>query len=534
MDMTQRYTGIPSEEALQKAILERLEGYTESAEASSTESVAVLEEIKTTAEEIRDASLTDGVTKADVDPTSKALKVLPPNLSPDSDTVSIGDGTTKAAVDADSQSLKVLQRALAPLDDTVSIGDGVSRASVDLATGGLMVKHVTAPGTQVGVDAGGRTRISQMTTLFDGKTLNSDNTLIFDNRGTGTGLWAANKYNMTVTSGQYLVRQARRFAPYFSGKSQFVEFTLDGFQHEAGVTKRIGYFSSNETAPYDTALDGFFMESDGESYSFKTYRAGTLTNNIPSTSFNMAYGLSFELLDFSKFNVFAVDFLWLGGAVLRLFLKTQNGFELIHTINYAGTAEDVFILSPNQPLRAEIRGVSGAGSMRYICSQISTEGSINEEGYNGAVHTGSSAITCGTTGTKYPIKAIRKKAGFRDISVKMTGVSIFTATANDQILWTVELNPTLSSALTFADGTNTAVEQATGNGTITVTAPGRILSAGYVATNAPIDPAQFDKDYLAYLGVNLDGTRDPLVLCVTPISGSVGVFGGMHYKEMTN
>lgn len=88
---------------------------------------------------------------------------------------------------------------------------------------------------------------------------------------------------------------------------------------------------------------------------------------------------------------------------------------LAHTVNYAGTATDTFILSPNQPIRYEIRSTTGTGSFRYICSQVSTEGSaITESGYNNSVISlstaGIPANTVATIGTRYPLKSYKKKS----------------------------------------------------------------------------------------------------------------------------
>ncbi len=66
--------------------------------------------------------------------------------------------------------------------------------------------------------------------MLDGKVLGEDDTLLFENAGSGTATYAANKVNLSVTSGQYVVRQSKRFNPYFSGKSQLVECTFDNFQ----------------------------------------------------------------------------------------------------------------------------------------------------------------------------------------------------------------------------------------------------------------------------------------------------------------
>ncbi|MEI6870673.1 MAG: hypothetical protein WCL08_00185 [Verrucomicrobiota bacterium] len=488
---------------------------------------------------------------ASIDPVTGAL-TLPVEVDANIASLEIKGGNTTATADVvtdgGTNALRVISQDLDATHDTVSIGDGTTKALVDSTTKGLQVKVMNLPETQqvsgnvnsfatqntatISYDAAGRHRMSSLTTLFDGKTLNSDNTYIFDNVGTGTGAWAANKYNMSVTAGQYFIRQAKRFSPYFSGKSHFVEATMDGFNFQAGVTKRFGYFSSSTVAPYDTVKDGWWIENDGTKLSFIAQRAGVGTVNVPWTSWDN-YNLVKDV-NFDNFNVWAFDFLWLGGAVIRIFLKTTTGFVLCHTYHYATSAKDVFILSPNQPIRYEIRSTGGVGSFRYICSQVATEGSINEEGYNGAVNTGTAGVSLAAIGTKYPVKAVRKKSTHRDTSVKVTGLDVILTTQSDQALWTLELSPTLSAPLTFTDGTETAVEQATGNGTITVTAAGRILSCGYIATGMKIPNALFEKDYLVYMGATIAGVSESLVLCVTPITQSITANVAIGFKENTN
>lgn len=90
-----------------------------------------------------------------------------------------------------------------------------------------------------GTDPSGRLRVGSLTTLLDGKILNADNTLLFETVGTGTSTYANNKVNMAVAAGQYLIRQSKRFNPYFSGKAQLIEETYYTFQPQTGLTKRI-------------------------------------------------------------------------------------------------------------------------------------------------------------------------------------------------------------------------------------------------------------------------------------------------------
>lgn len=397
-------------------------------------------------------------------------------------------------------------------------------------------KNIFLDPSTVTLDAGSRLRTSQMTTLHDGKILNGDNIFLYDNQGTGTGTYANNKYNMSVTAGQFRVRQSKRFLPYFSGKSQLMEVTFDNFQVEANVTKRAGYFSSNAVSPFASNYDGFYIENDGTTIRLKADRLGTNTINVPWTSWDN-YNL-ISSYNWANFTVVAFDFLWLGGAVLRIFLKTDRGFVLAHTVNYAGAATDTFIASPNQPIRYEIRSTTGTGSFRYICSQVSTEGSTTESGYNNSIislSTGANpSNTAATVGTRYALKGIRKKVANRDNSVKVVFPQVFINSA-DQAIWTLELNPTLSAPLTYTDVLNSAVQEANGSAvtalSITVTTPGRVLASGIVMQNGMMPTGIFENDFLTSLGSTLANVMDEIVLCIQPMSTNVTVNGVINFKE---
>jgi hypothetical protein len=380
----------------------------------------------------------------------------------------------------------------------------------------------------ISYDAGGRQRVSQLTTLGDYKVLGYDRTLLLETVGDGTGLWQNNKYNMSVTAGQWMVRQSRRFHPYFSGKSQMAECTFDNFGLDAGVVKRVGYFSSNAVSPFDTTYDGLWLENTGTSYVFKASRAGTETISADWTTWD-----NYDLVsgyNFDNFTVILFDFLWLGGAVCRLWLKNGSGFILLHTVHYSGSAQDVFILSPNQPVRYEIRSTTGAGSFRYICSQVSSEGSINESGLGRTLST--AAIATATIGTTYPIISLRKASAFRDIAVAIEDLSVFVTTNSDQLRWSLQVNPTLSAPLTYAAVANSAVESAFGNGTIKVTAAGAVIAGG-TTSSALIQPTGMLKlNFLSFLGSTLANVMDEYVLCVTPITTAVTSYSTLSFREI--
>lgn len=379
------------------------------------------------------------------------------------------------------------------------------------------------------IDAGGRIRTSQPTTLGDYKQTGYDKTLLFTDAGTGIGAWANNLYTMSVAGSQYVIRQSRRVHPYFSGKSQLVEITNDRMQHEAGVVKRWGYFSSSATPPYTANLDGFWLESDGTDYYIVASRAGTETVRVPSQGWkNWTY---INHYNWQMFSVIFFDFLWLGGAVLNLWVKTEVGFVLAHTVHYAGTSEDTFIRNPSQPLRCEIRSTNAGGQMRFICAQVATEGQIGEAGLGGSVTTGTAEITLASVDTTYPLIAIRKKAALLNAAIELIGVDIGVGSANDRALWSLQINPTLSAGLTYADIANTGIQKANGTGAITVTAPGYILASGPVSTNVPIPKDSFARNFLTVLSQTIAGGMDEFVLCMGTQTSGVDSTGYMAFKE---
>lgn len=379
------------------------------------------------------------------------------------------------------------------------------------------------------LDSGGRTRVGQITTLFDGKVLNEDRVVLFDNQGTGTGTFSNNSYLLSVTSGQYRIRQEKFYNAYFSGKSQLIETTFDTFQAEANVTKRVGYFSSNAVAPFASNYDGFYLESSDKIY-LVVANNGTEILRKPIEEWDN-YAVIKDY-DWSLFTVFAFDFLWLGGAGLRVFLKYGNTFLLVHTYVHAGSATGAMFKSPNQPVRYEIRSTTGTGSFKYMCSMVGTEGSTNEAGLVSAIPPFATAITLASATPTYAIRAIRKNVTLRDIAVAIIDCNIFTGSNSDQILWSLQLNPTLSAPLTYTSISGSSVQFANGNGTINVTSSGRILASGFQSLNQVLQAGNLKDSYLSYLGSTLNNTMDEIVLCAQVLAGApVSCYGSISFKE---
>jgi hypothetical protein len=378
----------------------------------------------------------------------------------------------------------------------------------------------------INYDAGGRTRTSQLTTLFDGKTIRAEDTLLWDTKGTGTRTFEDGAINrLSVAAGQYIVRQTKQYFPYFSGKSQLVEETYDTFGLQEGVIKRFGGFSSSADAPYDANKDGWWIESNGDDMTFYLVVSnfGTEKLRLDWTQWSN-YG-AIQNIDWDAFNVSLIDFLWLGGAVLRAFQKMPTGgFPEAHCYDYAGTQPGVFMRSPNQPLRYEIRSTGGAGTFRAICSQVATEGALTNQSKS-IVLWHSTLIAANAIGTIYAVKGVKKRADFRDIPIEINQFGGSMLATSDAGVWMLLLNPTLSAPLTYAQ--NGPVDEATATNQ-TVTGVGRVLGAIHVNQAGVSIP--FADNQLAWMNIGIDDAPDEYVLAYLSLTSIQNINGALQLQ----
>jgi|LakMenEpi03Aug12_release.lakeMendotaPanAssembly.Ray.scaffolds.fasta_scaffold40191_2 hypothetical protein len=401
----------------------------------------------------------------------------------------------------------------------------VDNTEITTSVGNVQRQRVeTYPGNAVGFDASGRQRISLLTTLFDGKVVREEDAQLWDTDGTGAATFSDGKINMVCDAGEWLVRQSRQYMPYFSGKSQQVEISFDTFAIDSGCTKRIGYFSSSAVSPHTASQDGWYIESNGttNTYYLVVMRSGTEVLRKVWTEWDGYEEV--KNYNWDNFTVILSDFLWLGGAVLNVYMKSPDGgFYKLHSLNYAGTSPDVFIRSPSQPVRYEIRG---AGSMRPICSQVASEGSLNEAG-EGRILFHSTILPCNAVGTIYALKGAKKLAAFRDIPIRIDRFSCAMSTPTADVgLLMLLLNPTLSAPLSYS--TNGKVSDATATNQ-TVSNVGRVIAAAHV--NASGVSTGGVANSLQWMGMQIDDTPDEIVLAYLSLTATQSVNGAIHLVE---
>lgn len=346
--------------------------------------------------------------------------------------------------------------------------------------------------------------------------------LLLEQTGTGTFTNNTNRVTMSATSGQYAIITSKQFHPYFNGRSLVVEMTSAGFGAATNVEKSIGYISSTATTTYNTGLDGFRLyKSTADVYAVEVWRNGTRIQNILQSSWYDKLdgtGPSGMNITWSNFNVFKWDFLYLGGTALRLFVMYNGEFRLVMQYNHANTDTAPFLMSPNKPIRYEIRSSTGSGNMDFICATVGITGQP-DQGTTISVQGPIAGITPLSAGISYAICGVRKASTQRDIYAEVTAFEGIIS-SDDFINLELRLNPTVAGTFTYSAVTNTPLEAAVGAVTNTVTG-GTVIGNTWFSLNMN-NRANIDS-ILAHLNSTINNTMDTVVLCATPALGSTNV-----------
>lgn len=382
------------------------------------------------------------------------------------------------------------------------------------------------------IDAAGRQRSSSKKNYGEYKMLNNVfASLLLEKNGTGTFTDNTNRVTMSVTTGQYCIIQSKQYHPYFNGTSQLIELTTSGLATAANVEKSIGYISSAATGTFSTGLDGFrLFKSTADVYSLQVWRNGSNTIDIPrSTWYDKLDGTgpSGMTINFANFNVYAFDFLYLGGTALRMFVSFNGENILVINHNYANTDTQPIFLSPNKPIRYEIRSTTGTGNMDFDCAMVASEGDVSEQdGTSVTVNAPNAGINSLATGVTYALCGVRKAATQRDIFAFVKSFEGIIST-NDFVNLELRLNPTVAGTFTYSALANTPFETATGAIANTVTG-GTSIGNTYFSLN--MNNSKEIKSILNRLNSTLANTMDSIVLCATPALGSnnVKVTGSMN------
>ena len=382
------------------------------------------------------------------------------------------------------------------------------------------------------LDAFGRLRTAAVQNLVDIKHVYDKNPLQVNEVTAGTATSIFNqeyaRVRMSTSSNNDLViRQSKTHPIYQPGKSQLFQASFSNFQLETNVIKRVGAFTSITGSPYNSVFDGYFLESNGvtNEISFQIWRSGTTVYTAATTTWNSR---EFDPigLDWSNTNLMSVDYQWLGVGRMRFALDLAGQLIYFTEHNCANNEPNVYMSSPNQPIRYEIRQIgSGSGYFDMLCSQTSSEGSLSGL-YSTVGIQNSTSAALNSSGTKYPYIGYRLKQSYKSVTSQYSSLSILN-TSNDNYLVTIEYNPTLSVTPSWTDIPNSPFQYSIYNGTVTatITSSGHIMSSliGESGTSA-LTTIKVDDNQIR-VGSNINGTVDEMWICITPLSANATFLG---------
>lgn len=423
------------------------------------------------------------------------------------------------------------------------ITDAGTTGDVGVTNKGQFKVSIEEYGDTPAIDSFDRLRVSNPFTIFDSKLLHDNQPLLWDQEIGGSATSTHNASNscnelvVTASASDYVIDQTKQHFNYQPGKSQLILMTFFGSQ-ETGITKRIGYFSTDSSSPYYDPENGIYLEISESDITFNIAKNGSVTESVSQANWNIdaldGNGYSIKTFNPSATQILVIDFEWLGVGRVRVGFVIDGIIYYCHYFNHANdpTYTSVYMQSPNLPLTFSIASDgSGSGQLDHICCSVMSEGGLEKTGVLRSVDNGVTSVTATTVGVVYALLGMRLKTAYHDISVFPEAVSMIS-TSNDSFRWSIHLNPTVAGTFTYNDITNSAVQYAVGTtaNTLASLTDGVVIASGY--GSAETKQIEVGLRTALLIGATIDGTRDTLVLAITPLGSNASVLASMTFREM--
>lgn len=381
-------------------------------------------------------------------------------------------------------------------------------------------------------DAFARFRVSEPETIFDSKLLHDKSPLFWDEQvtnvsGNASSTFANSSVVMSVEAGDEIVRQSRMRHNYQPGKSQLVLITGQ-LASGSGVTSRIGLFD---------ASDGLFFQSVDGTYGLVIRRGGVDSVIIRDDWDDPLDGTgpSGLIVDFTKAQIYAIDFEWLGVGQVRFALFAKGLPVIAHEVSNLNVLETPYIDTPNLPIRHEVASTEDSVTSRQICASVSSEGGTQANGVVRAISTGGTAVDAAVDEQVYAVLGVRLKAARLDTTAIVEKLSMINEDSAD-FEWLLLFNPTVAGTFTYSDLPDSSLQVAVGAAANTIVDDDweASLASGYSkSANQGGSPVLAEIPNALRLGSLIDGTLDEIVLAVRPLTGNSGTIrGAMTLREL--
>ena len=390
----------------------------------------------------------------------------------------------------------------------------------------------TTPNGLTGSDAFGRFRVSNPITVFDSQHRYKENNKWSSASGVGGSIAyqtneSAVNLVVTSTSGSYVYRQTKKVFPYQPGKSLQILNSFAFAPAQTNLRQRVGFFSTQ---------NGIFLEQDGGTTYFvlRSYVTGSVVDTrIPQSQWNVdqlnGFGLSGVTLDISKANIFWCDIEWLGVGNVRCGLVINEKLILCHVFRNANAKTTTYMTTAALPLRQEIEAtntLASGATAKQVCASVVSEGGYNAAGETYSVDRGGTVLTLATGNVTYPVISIRLNSSRLDSVVVPSNIQGIVTT-NDNIKWSLVLNPTLSGT-SYVTHSNGNVDY---DITATSISGGTQIAAGYISKGSQIALGGI-ADFTYQLGRTIAGVSDVLTIAATPVTNNTNVLFSLQWVEI--
>ena len=402
------------------------------------------------------------------------------------------------------------------------------------------------------IDAFGRWRISDPQTIFDSKLLAGDKQPLFwdESLESGAGISSSaptagkpyTDFTSTLNTAGVFTRQTFRRFNYQPGKGQLYQLTgvlkLSG--GGSGVKRRLGAFDDNNGAFFedDNEVVGVVVRSNDTGSPLDTRIVQSKWNIDTMDGSGDENNPSGILADFTKGQVFVIDYQWLSLGGIRFGIEINRRTRYIHQVEPANVETIPWASTPNLPVRYQMvtTASSPVSVMRANCASVASEGETDDIGLVRYASTEGAAVVTDAENSLFAVIGLRLKSTHFGATIKMLAAQIQIQTAAEFIEWVLLFNPTVADTFSYSDITNSAVQRALGATANTVTG-GTQLAGGYLETGGGNSGGASVAGALTnalILGASIANVPDEIVLAVRPIGGvsAVAVEGSLGWREL--
>lgn len=371
-----------------------------------------------------------------------------------------------------------------------------------------------------------------------------ENFLLVYSKTTGSYSATYEKSKVVITgtgTGGY-ISQSRQYAIYQPGKSQLFL--------ASGVIQNMTLGGGTSGSPDHSAYIGIFDDNNGVFFSFDSVnrarvvlRKGGVDTQILQTNWNIdpmnGTGKSGLNLDFTKTQLFVIDFEWLGVGRVRYGFYAFGQIFYCHQILNINQLTEAYMTSCNLPIRYQLVGRNGtanSATLIQICSSVISEGGYNPAGRPFAVSLTNSKVALKNNIETY-LLALRYKSTANHENIVPTSSTVI-CTTNDIVIFRVRIFPADTNLNAFSGWTsvnnNSVMEYTTADLLTTLDTTGSVIvDEGYVVSkNSSTYEGLATIFKLVQVTANVDNTSDILVLSVfNPGQSNLTVWGGLTWQE---